>query len=166
MGIMRENVLRKLHHVLVMTLSVILVIQPVIGSLAYAQTIITPDITAPIANQPTVSESLNHTPVENIVTPNAGGVSHNKLGELQVGSEGLIVNNSASSGVSTIGSIVVGNGHLSTGNEARMIINEVTGTNAPRCKDRQRYWVRKRSMLSLILMGLAVTGVDSSIHHE
>ncbi|MBL0320013.1 MAG: hemagglutinin repeat-containing protein [Alphaproteobacteria bacterium] len=120
---------RKLHHSLVLMLSVLLVLQPMLAPIVYAQTVITPDTAAPTANQPTVAESLNHTPVENIATPNGGGVSHNKLGELQVGNEGLIVNNSASSGMSTIGSIVVGNGNLTSGNEARIIINEVTGTN-------------------------------------
>ncbi|MBL0317833.1 MAG: filamentous hemagglutinin N-terminal domain-containing protein [Alphaproteobacteria bacterium] len=124
-----QELLKKLHHSLVLLLSALLVLQPMLAPIVYAQTVITPDTAAPIANQPTVAESLNHTPVENIATPNGGGVSHNKLGELQVGNEGLIVNNSASSGISTIGSIVVGNGNLTSGNEARIIINEVTGTN-------------------------------------
>ncbi|MBL0319877.1 MAG: filamentous hemagglutinin N-terminal domain-containing protein [Alphaproteobacteria bacterium] len=124
-----QELLRKLHHSLVLLLSALLVLQPMLAPIVYAQTVITPDTAAPIANQPAVAESLNHTPVENIATPNGGGVSHNKIGELQVGNEGLIVNNSASSGISTIGSIVVGNGNLTSGNEARIIINEVTGTN-------------------------------------
>ncbi|MBL0320036.1 MAG: filamentous hemagglutinin N-terminal domain-containing protein [Alphaproteobacteria bacterium] len=39
------------------------------------------------------------------------------------------MNNSASTGVSTLGSVVIGNSNLSTGHEANIILNEVTGTN-------------------------------------
>ncbi|MBL0319198.1 MAG: filamentous hemagglutinin N-terminal domain-containing protein [Alphaproteobacteria bacterium] len=119
----------KLHHCLVLMVSVILALQPMLASIVYAQTVITPDTAAPLANQPTVAESLNHTPVENIATPSAAGVSHNQLTDLQVGNEGLIVNNSASKGISTLGSVVIGNSNLSTGHEANIILNEVTGTN-------------------------------------
>ncbi|MBL0318900.1 MAG: hemagglutinin repeat-containing protein [Alphaproteobacteria bacterium] len=96
---------------------------------AHAQTIITPDQNAAANNRPVVAESANHTPVENIAPVSAGGVSHNALTDFQVGQEGVIINNSASNGVSTIGGVVLANPNLHSGQEARIILNEVTGTN-------------------------------------
>ncbi|MBL0318688.1 MAG: filamentous hemagglutinin N-terminal domain-containing protein [Alphaproteobacteria bacterium] len=126
---MYRSLRRRLDFLLVLTLSTILLLQPVLGSMAYAQTVIVPDVGAPAGNQPNVAESLNHTPVENIATPSSAGVSHNQLTDLQVGSEGLIVNNSASTANSALGSIVQGNANLASGHEATIILNEVTGTN-------------------------------------
>ena len=68
-----------------------------------------------------------------IVTPDQNGVSHNQLTDFNVGTEGLIINNSASGGTTNnFGSPVVvnPNANLATSGSANLIINEVTGSNS------------------------------------
>ena len=48
----------------------------------------------------TVTESANGTPVVNISAPNAAGVSHNRFSSYDVGTGGLVLNNSAANAVS------------------------------------------------------------------
>ncbi|TXH91922.1 MAG: filamentous hemagglutinin N-terminal domain-containing protein, partial [Pseudomonas sp.] len=93
---------------------------------AIAQVIADPNAAA--ANRPTMHESLNKTPVQNIVAPNASGLSHNKLQEFNVDQRNLIINNSRVNAISNLGGAVVANPNLANG-EARIILNEVTGGN-------------------------------------
>lgn len=93
---------------------------------AVAQVIADPNAAA--ANRPTMHESLNKTPVQNIVAPNASGLSHNKLQEFNVDQRNLIINNSRVNAISNLGGAVVANPNLANG-EARIILNEVTGGN-------------------------------------
>ncbi|MBR9865892.1 MAG: filamentous hemagglutinin N-terminal domain-containing protein [Oceanospirillales bacterium] len=86
------------------------------------------DSSAPANNQAGVSESLNGTQVLNIVSPNTGGLSHNKFQDFNVQQQGLVINNSNINGVSQIGGAVVANPNLA-GGEASLILNEVTSGN-------------------------------------
>jgi filamentous hemagglutinin family protein len=96
------------------------------GGVARAQVITDP--TAPIAFQPQVLLAPNGVPVVNIVAPNAGGVSHNKYSDYNVGAQGLVLNNSASAGISVLAGSIWANPKLG-GRPARVILNEVTGTS-------------------------------------
>ena len=87
---------------------------------AIAQVIADPNAAA--ANRPTMHESLNKTPVQNIVAPNASGLSHNKLQEFNVDQRNLIINNSRVNAISNLGGAVVANPNLANG-EARIILN-------------------------------------------
>ncbi|MBL0318642.1 MAG: hemagglutinin repeat-containing protein [Alphaproteobacteria bacterium] len=117
------------RRALIYSLTALQLLQP-LAAYAQTQTVITPDQSAAANHKPVVAESANHTPVENIAAPSAGGVSHNALTDLQVGPEGLVVNNSGNNGVSNIGGVVLANPNIHSGNEAKIIVNEVTGTNA------------------------------------
>jgi filamentous hemagglutinin len=78
--------------------------------------------------QPTVLHAANGTPVVNIVAPGKHGISHNVYTQLDVGTEGLILNNSAAISSTQLAGYVYGNANLDASGSARIILNEVTST--------------------------------------
>lgn len=93
---------------------------------SHAQQVVDPAAAA--ANRSSFTQSLNGTRVQNIATPNAKGLSHNKFNTFNVDASGLVINNSRINAVSGIGGAVVANPNLA-GGEARLILNEVTSGN-------------------------------------
>lgn len=71
----------------------------------------------------------NGVPVVNITNPSASGVSRNTFLDFNVNSRGVILNNSLTIGVSQLGGVLLGNSNFTGGQTARIILNEVTGTN-------------------------------------
>ncbi len=88
-------------------------------SYSYAQSI----IVDPSAAGTSFLQTSNLTPQINIANPQSG-VSLNQFSEFNVGSEGLILNNSTTGGVSIIGENVTANANLVSG-PATVIVNEV-----------------------------------------
>ena len=77
----------------------------------------------------TIGQAGNGVPVVNINAANGSGLSHNKFSEYNVGSNGLILNNSVNSVQNTqLGGYITGNTNLK-GRAAQVILNEVTGSN-------------------------------------
>ena len=72
-------------------------------------------------------QTSNGTPQVDIKTPQSG-VSLNRFIEFNVGPNGLILNNSTTSGVSVIGQNVTANPNLMVSGPASTIVTEVTGT--------------------------------------
>ena len=94
--------------------------------LAYAQ--VKADKNAPKNQQPTVLIAPNGTPLVNIQTPSAEGVSRNTYTQFDVKNNGVILNNSRTSTQSQLGGWVEVNPWLNK-NEARIILNEVNSQN-------------------------------------
>ena len=66
----------------------------------------------------------------NIAAPDSNGFSNNQVADFDVNSDGTILNNSATSGTATLGSTAVtGNSNITAGNEASLILLQVTGTS-------------------------------------
>jgi filamentous hemagglutinin family protein len=81
------------------------------------------------ANCPKLEVSGSGVPIVNIVAPNAAGLSHNKFYDFNVGTRGIVLNNSREWGTSLNAGIVLGNPNLHASQHARIILNEVTSTN-------------------------------------
>ncbi|MEL6205555.1 MAG: filamentous hemagglutinin N-terminal domain-containing protein, partial [Pseudomonadota bacterium] len=97
---------------------------------AYGQVIADPG--APIANRPSIGVSAaGNVPSINITTPSSG-VSLNRYQQFNVDPSGVILNNTASDSVSSLGS-VSGNSNLSVSGPAQTIVNvvpEAQGTHS------------------------------------
>lgn len=96
------------------------------GPLSIAQ--IAGDPSAPANQRPVVVTAPNGTPLVNIQTPSAGGVSRNTYRQFDVGSQGAILNNSRTQTQSQLGGQIQGNPYLAHGG-ARIILNEVNSTH-------------------------------------
>ncbi|MDH1203895.1 filamentous hemagglutinin N-terminal domain-containing protein, partial [Stenotrophomonas maltophilia] len=98
------------------------------GWVGLAQAQVVADPSAPGGQRPTVLQAPNGTPVVNIQTPSAQGVSRNTYQRLDVDAQGVILNNARRDVRSQLGGWVQGNPWLATGT-ARVILNEVNGAN-------------------------------------
>lgn len=73
--------------------------------------------------------AANGVPVVHIAAPNAGGVSHNRFEDYNVGRQGQVLNNSAVTTQTQLAGYIQGNSNLQSGQSARLILNEVTSSN-------------------------------------
>ncbi|MBT9463868.1 hemagglutinin repeat-containing protein [Hydrogenophaga sp.] len=92
-----------------------------------AQSQITADPSAAGNLRPTVLTAPNGTPLVNIQTPSAAGVSRNVYRQFDVGAQGAILNNSRTDVQTQLGGWVGANPWLATG-PARVILNEVNSS--------------------------------------
>ncbi|MGO4813417.1 hemagglutinin repeat-containing protein [Cupriavidus sp. 2MCAB6] len=101
----------------------------VLGGTALAQVVADPS--APGNQRPTVLLAPNGTPLVNIQTPSAAGVSRNTYQQFDVGQQGAILNNSRGNTQTQLGGWVQGNPWLGKGT-AKVILNEVNSSNPSR----------------------------------
>ena len=107
-------------------LSSVLVLQPV---LLHAQSI-TPEAGGSPSYRPNIGAAPNGVPLIDIVGPNSQGLSHNKYGNFNVGTTGVILNNfDGEVGTSKLGGATPGNPNLTGKGSATVILNEVTSQN-------------------------------------
>ena len=78
----------------------------------------------------TITTILAQVVTTNIAAPDSNGFSNNQVADFDVHTDGTILNNSATNGTATLGSTAVtGNGNITAGSEANLILLQVTGTS-------------------------------------
>ena len=122
---------------------------------AHAELIVDP--TASQAFKPSLGSSSTGVPVVNIVAPTAGGVSHNKFNDYDIGSTGLIHNNSLTSGTAKLGGTVGANPNFS-GTAATTIVNEVTSSNTSLLAGRAEVFGNKAGLIIANPNGITCNG--------
>lgn len=120
-----RKILGKLKESFALLSCLVVALQPMMVELASAQDIII-DPSGNVGFQPSLQRS-SRPQVVDIVTPNSGGVSHNKYTKFDVSSTGTVLNNSSSATNSQLAGTISGNPNLS-GGTASVILNEVTST--------------------------------------
>ena len=74
--------------------------------------------------------SQNGVELIDIATPNTSGLSNNSYSEFNVSSSGIILNNSGGTSASQLtGGNISGNSNITAGNQASLILNQITGNN-------------------------------------
>ncbi|QVN22406.1 filamentous hemagglutinin N-terminal domain-containing protein [Burkholderia pyrrocinia] len=81
------------------------------------------------ANRPGLGAAPNGTPIVDINAPDASGISSNRFLDYNVGSKGLVLNNSVNRTNTQLAGSIDGNAQLG-GRSAQVILNQVTGGNA------------------------------------
>ena len=74
--------------------------------------------------------SQNGVELIDIAAPNTSGLSNNSYSEFNVSSSGIILNNSGGTSASQLtGGNISGNSNITAGNQASLILNQITGNN-------------------------------------
>lgn len=126
-----------------------------LSPLTWAQVIA--DRSAPGNQQPTILTTASGVPQVNIQSPSAGGVSRNTYSQFDVGSKGVILNNSRTDTTTVIGGYVQGNSWLATGS-ARVILNEVNSSSASQIKGYIEVAGQRAEVIIANPAGIAVNG--------
>ena len=135
------------------TLSGVIAFAPMVP--VHADLIVDP--TASQEFRPSIGASSTAVPVINIVPPTAGGVSHNKFTDYDIGSTGLIHNNSLTSGTAKLGGTVGANPNFS-GTAATTIVNEVTSSNSSLLAGRAEVFGNKAGLIIANPNGITCNG--------
>ena len=106
----------------------LMVMDPLVVPLAYAENPIEVDRNAPQHRQAQVGQAANGITLVNIAGPTAGGVSRNDYTNFNVPQHGVILNNSYQMANTSLAGYVPGNANMMRGS-ASVIVNEVTSHN-------------------------------------
>ena len=113
------------------------VLYPIAGIAPASAQALTPSTNAPAGQRPIIDAAQNGVPIVHIAPPSVGGVSRNQFQQFNVGSNGLILNNSSANVQTQLGGWISGNMQLGP-TPARIILNEVvsssTGNSASQLK--------------------------------
>ncbi|QDL55360.1 filamentous hemagglutinin N-terminal domain-containing protein [Rhodoferax aquaticus] len=115
------------------------------------------DRTVPGNQQPTILSTASGVTQVNIQAPSTGGVSRNTYSQFDVGSKGVILNNSRTDTSTQIGGYVQGNPWLATGG-ARVILNEVNSSSASQIKGYVEVAGKRAEVIMANPAGIAVNG--------
>ena len=135
----------------------LMVMDPLVVPLAYAENPIEVDRNAPQHRQAQVGQAANGITLVNIAGPTAGGVSRNDYTNFNVPQHGVILNNSYQMANTSLAGYVPGNAHMMRGS-ASVIVNEVTSHNPTNMNGFIEVAGRKASVVVANPNGITVDG--------
>ena len=128
------------------------------GSVATVQATVIADSSVR-QNINTVTNS-NGSDTVNINAPSASGISHNKYSRFDVGSKGLILNNSKDSSLTSVAGTIAGNRNLNNSAAASVILNEVTSNRASKLEGNLEVAGQKAHVIIANPNGITCSGCD------
>ena len=135
----------------------LMVVDPLVVPLAYAENPIEVDHNAPQHRQAQVGQAANGITLVNITGPTAGGVSRNDYTNFNVPQHGVILNNSYQMANTSLAGYVPGNANMMRGS-ASVIVNEVTSHNPTNMNGFIEVAGRKASVVVANPNGITVDG--------
>lgn len=135
----------------------LMVMDPLVVPLAYAENPIEVDRNAPQHRQAQVGQAANGITLVNIAGPTAGGVSRNDYTNFNVPQNGVILNNSYQMANTSLAGYVPGNVNMMRGS-ASVIVNEVTSHNPTNMNGFIEVAGRKASVIVANPNGITVDG--------
>ena len=135
----------------------LMVMDPLVVPLAYAENPIEVDRNAPQHRQAQVGQAANGITLVNIAGPTAGGVSRNDYTNFNVPQNGVILNNSYQMANTSLAGYVPGNANMMRGS-ASVIVNEVTSHNPTNMNGFIEVAGRKASVIVANPNGITVDG--------
>ena len=135
----------------------LMVMDPLVVPLAYAENPIEVDRNAPQHRQAQVGQAANGITLVNIAGPTAGGVSRNDYTNFNVPQHGVILNNSYQMANTSLAGYVPGNANMMRGS-ASVIVNEVTSHNPTNMNGFIEVAGRKASVVVANPNGITVDG--------
>lgn len=135
----------------------LMVMDPLVVPLAYAENPIEVDRNAPQHRQAQVGQAANGVTLVNIAGPTAGGVSRNEYTNFNVPQNGVILNNSYQMANTSLAGYVPGNANMMRGS-ASVIVNEVTSYNPTNMNGFIEVAGRKASVVVANPNGITVDG--------
>jgi len=128
------------------------------GSVATTQAAVTAD--SGVRQNLNTLTNANGSDLVNINAPSASGISHNKYSRFDVGSKGLILNNSKDSSVTSVTGIIAGNRNLTTSGSARVILNEVTSNRSSKLEGNLEVAGQRAHVIIANPNGITCNGCD------
>ena len=135
----------------------LMVMDPLVVPLAYAENPIEVDHNAPQHRQAQVGQAANGITLVDIAGPTAGGVSRNDYTNFNVPQNGVILNNSYQMANTSLAGYVPGNANMMRGS-ASVIVNEVTSHNPTNMNGFIEVAGRKASVVVANPNGITVDG--------
>ena len=135
----------------------LMVVDPLVVPLVYAENPIEVDRNAPQHRQAQVGQAANGITLVNITGPTAGGVSRNDYTNFNVPQHGVILNNSYQMANTSLAGYVPGNANMMRGS-ASVIVNEVTSHNPTNMNGFIEVAGRKASVVVANPNGITVDG--------
>ena len=135
----------------------LMVVDPLVVPLAYAENPIEVDHNAPQHRHAQVGQTANGITLVNITGPTAGGVSRNDYTNFNVPQHGVILNNSYQMANTSLAGYVPGNANMMRGS-ASVIVNEVTSHNPTNMNGFIEVAGRKASVVVANPNGITVDG--------
>ena len=135
----------------------LMVMDPLVVPLVYAENPIEVDRNAPQHRQAQVGQAANGITLVNIAGPTAGGVSRNDYTNFNVPQNGVILNNSYQMANTSLAGYVPGNANMMRGS-ASVIVNEVTSHNPTNMNGFIEVAGRKASVVVANPNGITVDG--------